>query len=169
MEAGNAGTAVAAARILDDIGEAVDVPRLRAFARSGPRQQRTALGRSLARRLAPSVHFNDLGHVSIQIGERHVDGSEVRRKVLSLICFLLTKPGFAATRDQVLEALWPELEPAIAVNSLNQTVYFLRRVFEEPYREDESANYVHHDGEVVQLDPALSHSQSATCRVLAER
>ena len=132
-------------------------------------QLRTALGRSLARRLAPHVHFNDMGHVSIRIGDRLVDGSEVRRKVLSLVCFLLTKPGFAATRDQVLEALWPELEPAVAVNSLNQTVYFLRRVFEEPYREDESANYLHHDGEVVRLDPALATSQSAICRDLVER
>ena len=79
------------------------------------------------------------------------------------------KPGFVATRDQVLEALWPDLEPAVAVNSLNQTVYFLRRVFEEPYREDELANYLHHDGEVVQIDPALSRSQSVSCRVLAER
>ena len=55
------------------------------------------------------------------------------------------------------------------MNSLNQTVYFLRRVFEEPYREDESANYVHHDGEVVRLDTALTSSQSGICRDLVER
>jgi len=42
-------------------------------------------------------------------------------------------------------------------------------VFEEPYREDESANYVHHDGEVVRLDVALSTSQSGACRDLIER
>jgi DNA-binding SARP family transcriptional activator len=107
--------------------------------------------------------------VSLEVGDRSIDGSEVRRKVLSLVCFLLTKPGFAATRDQVLEALWPELEPAVAVNSLNQTVYFLRRVFEEPYREDESANYLHHDGEVVRLDATLTTSQSADCRSLVDR
>ena len=52
---------------------------------------------------------------------------------------------------------------------LNQTVYFLRRVFEEPYREDESANYVHHDGEVIRLDAVLATSQSGKCRLLAER
>jgi DNA-binding SARP family transcriptional activator len=45
----------------------------------------------------------------------------------------------------------------------------LRRVFEEPYREDESANYVHHDGEVVRLDPTLATSESAVCRTLVER
>ena len=37
----------------------------------------------------------------------------------------------SSTRDQVLDALWPELDPVDALNSLNQTVYFLRRVLEE--------------------------------------
>jgi DNA-binding SARP family transcriptional activator len=169
MERGNARTGAAAALLLDEIGAVDDVPRLRAFAKAGPRPHRGTLGRGLARRLAPRAHFDDLGHVDLKVGERSIDGSEIRRKVLSLVCFLLTRPGFAATRDQVLEALWPELDPAVAVNSLNQTVYFLRRVFEEPYREDESANYVHHDGEVVRLDVALSTSQSGACRDLIER
>ena len=114
--------------------------------------------------------LRDMGHVSHQAWGSGCRRIRIRRKVLSLICFLLTKPGFMATRDQVLEALWPDLEPAVAVNSLNQTVYFLRRVFEDPYREDESANYLHHDGEVVRIwIPALATSQSGICRLLAER
>ncbi len=60
-------------------------------------------------------------------------GSGIRRKVLALLCFLLARPELSSTRDQVLEALWPELDPIDAVNSLNQTVYFLRRVIEENY------------------------------------
>jgi DNA-binding SARP family transcriptional activator len=111
----------------------------------------------------------DLGHVGIAVAERRIDGSSIRRKVLTLACFLLTKPGFAAARDQVLEALWPDLDPNVAVNSLNQTVYFLRRVFEPRYVEDESANYVHHDGEIVRLDAELISSQSNFCRALLER
>jgi DNA-binding SARP family transcriptional activator len=112
---------------------------------------------------------NDLGHLTIQIGQRLIDGSSIRRKVLSLVAFLLTRPGFASTRDQVLEALWPELDPGVASNSLNQTVYFLRRVFEEGYREDESAQYLHHDGEVVRLDPQLISSRSSACARLVEQ
>ena len=38
-----------------------------------------------------------------------------------------------ATQDQVLDALWPDLDPDVAINSLNQTIYFLRRVFEQDY------------------------------------
>ena len=60
----------------------------------------------------------------------------IRRKVLALLCFLLTKPDMSSTRDQVLDALWPELDPVDALNSLNQTVYFLRRVLEERYVDD---------------------------------
>jgi len=151
--------AFVAAAVLDRIGQAADVAGLRAYARSR-RGAASQFGRALARRTAPRAHVSDLGRVTISIGDRQDDATTIRRKVLSLVCFLLTRPGFAATRDQVLEALWPDLEPAVAVNSLNQTLYFLRRVFEPAYQEDESAHYVQHSGEVVRLDPELVTSQS---------
>jgi DNA-binding SARP family transcriptional activator len=72
----------------------------------------------------------------------------------------------SATRDQVLDALWPELDPEVAVNSLNQTIYFLRRIFEEDYSDDLSPGYVHHDSDVVWLDSELVSSRSAECRQL---
>ena len=49
--------------------------------------------------------------------------------------------AMSSTRDQVLDALWPELDPLDALNSLNQTVYFLRRVLEESYVDDLSPGY----------------------------
>ena len=48
----------------------------------------------------------------------------------------------------MLEALWPDLDPLDAVNSLNQTVYFLRRVLEENYVDDLSPGYLHHDSDL---------------------
>jgi DNA-binding SARP family transcriptional activator len=69
----------------------------------------------------------------------------------------------AATRDEVLEALWPELGPDTAGNSLHQTIYFLRRVFEPDYREGLSAGYVTYDGELVALSEALCDSLSRRC------
>ena len=74
----------------------------------------------------------------------------------------------SATRDQVLDALWPDLDPEVAVNSLNQTVYFLRRVIEEDYSDDLSPGYVHHDSDVVWLDPELVSSRSVACRNLIQ-
>jgi len=108
----------------------------------------------------------DQGRVSILVGPREIPGSSVRRKVLGLLCFLLTKPTMASTRDQVLDALWPDLDPTDALNSLNQTVYFLRRVLEERYVDDLSPGYVHHDSDLIWLDPELVASRSNECRKL---
>src|SRR6185436_19495304 len=127
-------------------------------ARFGPR-----LGLSLARRLADRVFVEDLGRLRIVIGDRVVDGGEVRRKVLALLCFLLSRPRFASTRDEVVDNLWPEHDPASALNSLNQTVYFLRRVFEPQFRDEISPGYVGQDGETIWLDESLVDSRSRRC------
>jgi len=89
--------------------------------------------------------------------------------VLALTCYLLCRPQLSCTRDQVLEALWPDLDPLVAVNSLNQTLYFLRRVFEENYEEDLSPNFVHHDSDVIWLDPSLVTSRSVETQSLLRR
>ena len=156
---------ITSAHLLEEIGDLSDVPRLRKLARAGRRTREGAnLGRSLARRLAASVRIEDQGRVGIVVGDREISGTSVRRKVLALLCFLITKPDLSATRDQVLDALWPDLDPEVAINSLNQTLYFLRRVFEENYSEDLSPGYVHHDSDVLWLDPELVSSRSVSCR-----
>ena len=152
---------LAAARVLETIGEKPDVVRLRRLARSTRRKAEALnLGRTLARRLADRVFVEDQGRVVVRVGIRSILGSSIRRKVLAMLCYLITRPEMSATRDQVLDALWPELDPEVAVNSLNQTIYFLRRVFEETYVEDLSPGYVHHDSDVVWLDPDLISSRS---------
>jgi DNA-binding SARP family transcriptional activator len=137
------------------------------LAKSGRRTREAAvLGRSLARRLAAHVYVEDQGRVTIAVAGREVSGSAVRRKVLALLCFLITKSEMSATRDQVLDSLWPELDPEVSINSLNQTLYFLRRVFEEDYSEDLTPGYVHHDSDILWLDPELVLSRSVECRRL---
>ena len=127
------GEGLTSARILECIGDRSDIARLRSYARRQKRLQGTStIGRSLARRLADRVIVEDQGRVMVVVGSRQIAGSTIRRKVLALLCFLLTRPAMSSTRDQVLDALWPELDPLDALNSLNQTVYFLRRVLEEP-------------------------------------
>jgi DNA-binding SARP family transcriptional activator len=155
------------ARLLESIGERADIRRLRSFARSHRKMPgASAIGRGLARRLADRVFVDDLNRVTIHVGERQISGSAVRRKVLGLLCFLLTKPDLAATRDQVLDALWPDLDPIDAVNSLNQTVYFLRRILEEDYVDDLSPGYLHHDSDLIWFDPELLTSRSNESRRL---
>ena len=57
--------------------------------------------------------------------------------------------------------LWPDLDPEAAVNSLNQTVYFLRREIDPDYDDDASFNYVRSEGELLRLDQDLVTSDSA--------
>lgn len=152
-----------AARLLEEIGESDDVAPLRAFARRR-HGGASALGRRLARRIAPHVWVGDLGNVELEVGDRHVPGTEVRRKVLALLTFLVTRPSFRAQREEVLDALWPDVEPESALNSLNQTVYFLRRVFEPNYVEDLSPGYVGQTTDSIWLDTELVAAESRTVR-----
>ena len=154
---------LAAAVLLERIGSADDIARLRNVARSFKDRSANGLARSLARRLAPPVFVEDLGRVELHVGERVIEGTQVRRKVLALLCLLVSKPRFSAAREEVLESLWPDLDPSSALNSLNQTVYFLRRVFEPRFLEETSPGYLIQDGEMIWLDQELVGSRGRRC------
>lgn len=157
-------------RLLESIGDQSDIRRLRAAGRSMRRLPGAAeLGRGLAHRLAPRVCVDDLGRISVRVGPTTVPGSSIRRRVLALLALLLTRPNFSCTRDQVLDALWPELGPALGLNSLNQTIYFMRRVFEEDFSDDLSPGYVHHESEIIWLDDELVSSASRRCSQMIRR
>jgi len=167
VESGAPTGRLASANLLDEVGTSEDVLRLRRLSRDLRGLTATRdLGRGLARRLASPIWIDDLGRVEIRVGDRLVDGTSIRRKVLALLCFLVSRPKMSATREEVLEAMWPDLDPGTALNSLNQTVYFLRRVFEPAYQDELSPGYVGQDGELIWLDAALIDSRSRTCRNL---
>jgi len=151
------------AELLELIGESEDVRRLSDAGRRLRDKRGPRLGLALARRLADHVFVEDLGRVRITVGGRAIEGVEIRRKVLALLCLLLSKPRFASTREEVLDSLWPEHDPTSALNSLNQTVYFLRRVFEPDFRDDTSPGYVGQDGETIWLDNDLVDCRSRRC------
>jgi DNA-binding SARP family transcriptional activator len=157
-----------AVQLLEAIGTADDIPMLRQLSKTRQLGAPSA-GRDLARRLAPRIYVEDLGRFSIRIANTTFPGTDVRRKVLALLGYLLTRPQFSATRDQILEALWPDLEPGSAANSLNQTCYFLRRVLEPEYDEETSPGYLCSKGELIWLDQDLVTSRSAeSLRILAD-
>jgi DNA-binding SARP family transcriptional activator len=151
------------AGLLEQIGEAEDVPRLRDVSKKMRDRRGARPGVALARRLADRVFVEDLGRIRLLVGSRLVEGADVRRKVLALLCFLISKPRFASTREEVIDSLWPDHDPLAALNSLNQTVYFLRRVFEPNFIEDISPGYVGQDGETIWLDSELVDSRSRRC------
>jgi DNA-binding SARP family transcriptional activator len=159
----NAEAQHGAAHLLERIGELADIPALRDANRTSRDRGNAKPAYNLARRLAARVLVEDLGRVRIVAGSRAIEGSDVRRKVLALLCLLISKSRFASTREEVVDSLWPDLDPPSALNSLNQTVYFLRRVFEPHYREDTSPGYLGQDGETIWLDQELVDGQSRLC------
>jgi ATP/maltotriose-dependent transcriptional regulator MalT/DNA-binding SARP family transcriptional activator len=163
LNSGQVGDRHAAASLLESIGEIEDVRRLRAASRSMSDRRAAKFGFPLARRLADRVLVEDLGRVRIVSGSRIIEGGEIRRKVLALLCLLLSKKRFTSTREEVADALWPDNDPSSALNSLNQTVYFLRRVFEPDYVEDTSPGYLGQDGETIWLDGDLIDARSRRC------
>jgi DNA-binding SARP family transcriptional activator len=108
----------------------------------------------------------DLGRVSLLIGDQLIPGTNIRRKVLSLLAYLLTRPQFSASREQVIDALWPEMEPEGGANSLNQTSYFLRHILEPTATVDTAANLLDSKADLMWLDPDLVRSRSSECQGL---
>lgn len=160
---GKTANAFAAAALLDEYGELPDIGRLRAFSKTYGRSTRAtwAFGRQLARKLSPPLNIRDMGRTALTIGDRIVSLSQMRRKPAALLMFLVTRPGFTATREQVVDQLWPDSDPAGASNNLNQSLYFLRRDLDPWYEDDMSVDYVCFQGDVVWLDPSLVRVASA--------
>lgn len=52
------------------------------------------------------------------------------RSIRALLAYLLTSPGRRRGRDQVMDALWPNLDIENAANRLNSTVHQLRQLLE---------------------------------------
>jgi ATP/maltotriose-dependent transcriptional regulator MalT/DNA-binding SARP family transcriptional activator len=151
-----------AVELLELVGDEQDVKVLRGFAKNKQLKMPDA-GRPLARRLAPKAFVDDLGRIQMRIGDREIAGTDIRKKVLSLLAYLLTRPQYTASREQVIEALWPDMEPEQGANSLNQTAYFLRQMFEPKSDDDSSAGYLNCRGDLIWLDQELVTSRSSAC------
>ena len=149
------------ARLLELIGEQEDVRRLRAD-RQVSKEEPTG-GRPRPRAV-PKGRGPDLGRGSRARAihcRRATWSQELNPSKGSRAAVLLDLDrSFSATTDQVLDALWPDLTPDVAANSLNQTLYFLRRVFEEDYAEDLSPGYFWHDSDLVWLDAELVRARA---------
>jgi len=161
LESGNTRAGHLAAAILDEHGTLEDVGLLRAFAKTYARRgPGRALGKKLARRVSPPLLIRDLGRTELIVGHRGTLVTEMRRKPASVLMYLVTRPGFAANREQVIDELWPESDPIGAINNLNQSLYFLRREIDPWYEDDVSVDYVHFEGDLVWLDSELVAAQS---------
>lgn len=160
---GDDPSARVAAKLLDEYGDSRDVIRLRAYDKTYGRKIATSppIGRRLAKRLAPRLMVGDLGRVELRIGDRRLPLADLRRKPASLLMYLITRPDFTATREQVLDELWPDTDPTSANNSLNQSLHYLRRSLDEWYEDDVSAGYLRFKSDIAWLDSELVSARSA--------
>jgi DNA-binding SARP family transcriptional activator len=69
----------------------------------------------------------------------------------------------------VLDLLWPDADPAAAINSLNQTVFQLRRLLDPAYRDGRSPLYLISNSEAVQFNSDLVRTDLSEFRRLAAR
>ncbi|MBA2692481.1 MAG: tetratricopeptide repeat protein [Rubrobacter sp.] len=82
-----------------------------------------------------------------------------RRKTRSLLKLLLTRPGRVFSRDEIVEALWPDSSPASAERSLRVAVSLLRRVVEPGLDHGPGSRYV------VSRRPGYMFDREADCEV----
>jgi len=163
VERDGSASAETAAHLLAKYGTLDDVALLSNYERSHVRPSaRRVLGRQLARHTNPTLMLHDLGHVSFDIGQRTVSVSLSRRRAASLLAFLATRPGHTASKDLVLESLWPTQTPAGAANSLHQTLFYLRRDINPNFNESHSIHYLVVEPELVYFDPELVQVDSSS-------
>src|SRR5581483_11275012 len=106
--------------------------------RSRPRssRERTGPGASSTRWRSSSVpsdvlRIQLLGGFRVAAGERAIDEAAWRlRKARALVKLLALTPDHSLHREQVIEALWPDLEPAAASNNLRQALFVARRALD---------------------------------------
>jgi hypothetical protein len=151
----------AAARVLAEFGTADDLPRVVAYERTYLKGDRSRpMSRQLIIRASPRLAVHDLGRIRYELSGRTTLAAHTRRKASALLAYLITCPNQTATKDQVIEGLWPELDGASGANSFNQTLYFLRRDIDPWYLPPTSPEYVVNESDLVWLDKELVHLKS---------
>ena len=110
----------------------------------------------LVTRHAPRLFANSFGKLLVHKGGWTGQQIEIAKKrERQFLSFLIAHCDDAISRDQVLDALWPDASPGAAVNNLNQTVFQLRRVFDPDYRDGMSPAYILSSLDGVSLNPDL--------------
>ncbi|HEV2066275.1 MAG TPA: tetratricopeptide repeat protein [Thermomicrobiales bacterium] len=74
-----------------------------------------------------------------------------RRTARALLHLLLITPSHRLPREQVLDVLWPAIDPDVADRSLRKAVHALRRVLEPDLRDGRKSAFLEVGGETIAL------------------
>jgi DNA-binding SARP family transcriptional activator len=164
----------------DELGrEGWEIPKLIAAALSIPGEITTVLPpprrmreREVTQPQDRRVLVHDLGPLLLEVAGRTVEGAAIRPRSLALLTYLATRPRHSATRDEAIDALWPEADANAGLNSLNQAIYHLRRAIDPDYDaapEGGVTPYVRHEAEIVSMHPELVSFDSASLAARLDR
>src|SRR5581483_6379618 len=96
-----------------------------------PSPSRIVFDDGMSGRTGPKLRIEMLGGFRVAARGRTVEESAWRlRKARALIKLLALTPERSLHREQVIEALWPDLEPTAASNNLRQALFVARRALD---------------------------------------
>ena len=88
-----------------------------------------------------TLHIRLLGDFRIRIGERVIADEDWKlRKAAGIVKLLALEPTHRLHREQILDTLWPDLDPDAAANNFRYALYTARRILDAggiPLREGE--------------------------------
>lgn len=105
-----------------------------------------------------SLRINLFGEFRVWRGEDLIEGKEWdRQKARSLLKLLLTRPGRAFSKDEIVDALWPGVTFEAAEHRLRMTVSVRRRVLEPDLERGSDSRYV------LRKRPGYAFDEQAEC------
>jgi LuxR family maltose regulon positive regulatory protein len=134
----------------------------------------TAVGSSagLEMKIKPDIEVKALGQTIVKINNRRIDDVEWRSQRAKEIFFYLLNYRNGKTREQIAEALWPELSPAKASSNFHINVFRARQalypgifVFENGcYKINPSLNI---SFDVAEFEKLLKGTESSPCQIVS--
>ena len=95
-----------------------------------------------------------LGGFSVSVGDHVVDDPAWDlRKAKSLVKLLALNHRHELHREQVIELLWPDLDPQAGSNNLHKVLHVARRVLQPCLEPKAPSAYLHSRGELIALSP----------------
>ncbi len=150
-------------RLLGEIGDERAIPALSKLRQSKSLGQtvQAALER-IAAAPRPPLRILALGGFQVWRGDLPIPSAAwQRRKTRLLLLYLLTQRR-PTPRDEVLEALWPDLAPDAAALALNTTFSDLRRILEPYLGKSQASRYLVRDEETLAFNPATTAGPGLT-------
>ncbi|MBI5709724.1 MAG: tetratricopeptide repeat protein [Candidatus Eisenbacteria bacterium] len=150
-----------AVKVLARIGGEEAVRALARVADSTTRAGRAALKAARELEVSPGapLAIRALGPFALAVGGRELTvGAWRSGRALRLFQLLLVHRFRWVPREAILEALWPEADPAKTENNLRQSIHLLRRFLEPDLEETRLSRYARFSHDAYRLDPGHGHS-----------